>query len=266
MDAEKKEKRSGQERPKAPAFPGLLEEMTIEEVQAFGAKVAVLPLGSTEPHGPHLPYGTDTFEATRLARIGVALANERGAGAILYPALPITNNVNLRKFPFACRIGIRTLMNVIIDIVTQCKEEGVMKFVIVNGHGGNHSAINAAMREIAGMDNMPFVCAAARLAQDPLSGEHAGESETSRMLWIRPDLVRTHKLGVFSIGKLRMSELAFADFVRPWHLENPASAGGDTRNSTAEKGKAVIEAEAEGLAKLLVALSKATLDARFPYV
>ena len=42
---------------------GKLEEMTIEEVRQFQPEVAVFPLGSTEPHGPHLPYGTDTLIA-----------------------------------------------------------------------------------------------------------------------------------------------------------------------------------------------------------
>src|SRR5262249_19909693 len=134
--------------------------MTIDDVRAFGAEVAVLPLGSTEPHGPHLPYGTDTFQVTNLSREGVRIANSRGGRVLLYPTPPLTNNVNFRKFPFACRIGVRTLMTVIIDIVMQCKEDGVMKFVIVNGHGGNPGAIAAAMREIAGMDDMPFVCLA----------------------------------------------------------------------------------------------------------
>ncbi|MCW8132910.1 MAG: creatininase family protein [Planctomycetota bacterium] len=255
----------------APAFMGLLEEMTIDEVRAFKPRVAVLPLGSTEPHGPHLPYGTDTYQVTRLARLGVASANKQGAKAILYPTLPITNNANFRKFPFACRIGIRTLMTVIRDIATQCREDGVMKLVIVNGHGGNPGAIMASMREIAGMDGMPFVCLASRLNpagfKTPIEfpSEHAGESETSRMMWIRPDLVRTKKLRNNPLGKIKVPGLERADFVRPWHLYLPVSAGGETRVSSAAKGQAVIEAEARGLAELLVGLGKTKFNARFPY-
>jgi hypothetical protein len=54
-------------------------------------------------------------------------------------------------------------------------------------------------------------------------------------------------------------------FIRPWHVYVPASAGGETRKSTAAKGRAVVEASARGLADLLEALSKAKFDARFPY-
>ncbi|MCZ7648274.1 MAG: creatininase family protein [Planctomycetota bacterium] len=266
-----KTKKKPGRRPAGAAFPGLLEEMTVEEVRAFKPEVAVLPLGSTEPHGPHLPYGTDTWQVTRLCRLGVERANARGAKALLYPALPITNNANVRKFPFALRIGIRTLMTVILDIAKQCWEDGIRKVVIVNGHGGNPGAIMAAQRELAGMDEVPFVFWATDLKpegfKDPMEhpSDHGGESETSRMLWIRPDLVRTHKLREFPVSEPRDPAFKRAQYVRPWHLYLPASAGGETRKSSARKGKAVIEAEAEGLAELLMAVSKARVDGRFPY-
>lgn len=253
------------------AFPGLLEEMTVEEVRAFKPRVAVVALGSTEPHGPHLPYGTDTWQVTRLCRLGVEWANARGAKALLYPTLPITNNVNMKKFPFALRIGVRTLMTVLLDLATQAREDGVGKLVIVNGHGGNPGAIMASQREMAGMDGMPFVCWASDLKPEDFKSpiehgsDHAGESETSRMMWIRPDLVREHKFANNPLGTVKVKALRRAQFVRPWHLYMPQSAGGETRKSSAAKGKAVIEAEARGLAELLVELDKAKLDARFPY-
>jgi creatinine amidohydrolase len=254
-----------------PAFPGLLEEMTIAEVRAFDPQVVVLPLGSTEPHGPHLPYGTDTWQVSRLARLAVERANQDGGRALLYPTLPITNNVNFRHFPFALRIGVRTLMTVILDIVSQCKEDGIEKVVIVNGHGGSSDAVGAALREIAGMDDMPFVCLASPQSpegfQSPIvhPSSHGGESETSRMLWIRQDLVRRSELADFPVGRLRAEALRHATFVRPWHLFLPEAAGGETREASAKTGRAVIEASAAGLAELLVWLSRAELDEWFPY-
>jgi len=256
----------------AAAFPGLLEEMTVEEVREFAPEVVVLPLGSTEPHGPHLPMGTDTYQVTRLCRLAVEQANHNGARVLLYPTLPITNNVNFRKFPFALRIGVRTLMSVIVDIVTQCKEDGIRKVVIVNGHGGNPGAIGAALREIAGMDDMPFVCSTGGIAPkgfvSPIEhpSDHAGESETSQILWIRPELVRQDKLADNPRGQLRVKGLEKTQFVRPWHLYVPTSAGGETRAASAEKGQMLIEANAKGLADFLVELSQAPYDARFPYV
>lgn len=253
------------------AFPGLLEEMTVEEVRRFDPEVVVLPLGSTEPHGPHLPYGTDTWQVTRSARLAVERANAEGGRVLLYPTLPITNNVNFRKHPFALRIGVRTLMSVIVDVVTQCKEDGIRKVVLVNGHGGNGDTIAAVLREIAGMDEMPFVCLAApRPApgfRSPIvhPSSHGGESETSRMMWIRPDLVREDALDDFPVSELRFEALKHAHFVRPWHLYLPEIAGGEARESSAEKGQTVIEANAKVLAEFLVALSQAEVDAWFPY-
>ncbi|MFM1852208.1 MAG: Creatinine amidohydrolase [Verrucomicrobiota bacterium] len=258
--------------PDSPAFPGLLEEMTVDEVRAFRPEVVVLPLGSTEPHGPHLPYGTDTFQVTRLCRLGVAQANRDGARALLYPTLPITNNANFRQFPFALRMGVRTLMQVLVDVAKQCRDDGVKKLVFVNGHGGNPGALDATLREIAGRDDLPFACWTWGIPPEDYvnpfehPSDHAGEKETSQMLWIRPDLVRSDQLADNPFGRLRVPSLAKASFVRPWHLYVPASAGGETRKATAAKGETYITAHATGLAKLLVELSAAEFDERFPYV
>ena len=254
-----------------PAFPGLLEEMTVDEVRAFEPEVVVLPLGSTEPHGPHLPLGTDTYQVTALSRLAVEAANRQGGRVLLYPTLPITNNANVRAFPFALRMGIRTLMSVIVDIVTQCREDGIRKVVIVNGHGGNPATIDAALREIAAMDDMPFVCWTGGIPPadfvDPIehASDHGGESETSRVMDLRPDLVRTDELADNPFGRLRVKSLVGARFVRPWHLYVPASAGGETRASSAEKGRALHEAYSEGLAALLLELSQTPYNERFPY-
>jgi creatinine amidohydrolase len=255
-----------------PAFAGLLEEMTVEEIRAFAPEVVVLPLGSTEPHGPHLPLGTDTFQVTRLCRLAVEQANSKGARALLYPALPITNNANVRRFPFALRVGIRTLMSMLVDIATQCKEDGIKKVVIVNGHGGNPATIDAATREISGMDDMPFVCWTSGFTPNgfvsPIEhpSEHGGECETSRMMWIRPQLVHEDKLDDNPVAQLRVKALANMNFVRPWHIYVPVSAGGETRKASAQKGKEIIEAEAAALASMLLELSQTPYDESFPYV
>jgi len=245
--------------------------MTLKEVRDFDPEVVVLPLGSTEPHGEHLPYGTDIYEVQTLCREAVAQANAQGAKVLLYPTLPITNNANMRKLPFALRMGVRTLMQVLLDIASQCYEDGVRKMVLVNGHGGNPGAIDATLREMSGMDRMPFACSTKGTPgedfEDPIEhpSDHAGEDETSRMLAIRPDLVRTDKLKAYPIGKLAVPLLKYASFVRPWHRYMPETAGGETRSSSAKKGRALLDAKAKGLARLLIELSQAPYDDHFPY-
>ena len=252
---------------------GILEEMTIEEVRAMKPDTAVVPIGSTEPHGPHLPYGSDTFLTKAVSEEAVRIAVRRGAGVVCLPTIPIGNNVNFRRFPFALRMGVRTLMQVVEDIVRQLQEDGVRKVVVVNDHGRNTDALRAALREIAANDGAPFVCLicpcdfggdiASRLIQHP--SDHAGEWETCMNLALRPDLVKSDRLGNYPFGKLDMPELRKTFFVRPWHLYVPESAGGESRTASAEKGRKILDAAVEGLAEFLVKLAAAPWTETFPY-
>ncbi|MEX0886748.1 MAG: creatininase family protein [Phycisphaeraceae bacterium] len=257
---------------------GILETMTIDDVRALNPEVVVLPIASTEPHGPHLPYGTDVFQCDAVCRRAVQRANERGGRVLMYPTLPISNNVNFKAFPFACRIGVRTLMRVLLDIIDALEADGIRKIVLVNGHGGNPDTIRATLREQ--LDRKPpgqgpFVClvpgyllpdgeAELGIAHE---SDHGGESETSQILHLRPDLVRQDKLDVFPIHDPAIAHLqtASAEFVRLWHAYMPVSVGGETRESTAAKGQRVIDTVADGLAALLVELTEAAWHERFPY-
>ena len=87
------------------------------------------------------------------------------------------------------------------------------------------------------------------------------------MLHIREDLVRKEEFDVFPFGELAVEELNDPGvyFVRPWHLHVPKAAGGDVRESTAEKGEQFIKHTAKQIAKLLVALSKTEWTPHFPF-
>ena len=97
--------------------------------------------------------------------------------------------------------------------------------------------------------------------------DHAGEEEASFMLHLRPDLVRKDKLAdnPRRFPKLKAIEEIGAEFVRPWHLYLPVSAGGDSTRATAEKGKTVLDSAIEGTGKFLAELSKAPESETFPY-
>jgi len=193
-----------------------------------------------------------------------------------YGTLPISNNVNVKFRPFTCRISVQTLMQTLLDILTAIAEDGVRKIVIWNSHGGNPDTIRATLRAFS--DTQPtdggvFAC----LASGPPGlgakagivhpSVHGGESETSEMLFERPDLVHTDKFENFPFGQIAVEALAggAAHFVRPWHRAVPASAGGQTSESSAEKGKILIEGSAEYLAELLVQLTEAPWSEAFPY-
>ena len=254
---------------------GILEEMTIAEVRALAPNVALLPLGSTEPHGPALPYGTDSFTIGAVSRRATVLANERGARALCYPTLPITLNNNFRAFPFACRMGVATFMAMLADIVTQAAADGIRRVVLANGHGGNTDAVRAMLRELAARDNMPFVCMIQGMMADKAviaaniehPSDHAGESEVSIQMFVRPELVRPERLADNPRNKPALPSLNDDKvfFVKPWHRYVPASAGGDQRRAAAAKGRALVESSSANIAQLLVELSQAPESATFPY-
>jgi len=254
---------------------GILQEMTLDEVREFRPEVVLLGVGSTEPHGPALPYGTDFFRADELCRRAAARANELGARVLVYPTLPVGNNVNMKAFPFACRIGVRTLMLAILDVIKALEEDGVRKIAIVNAHGGNTDALRAALREhfdLTAPERRAFVCLvegtpAGDSPRPPADAEHGGEGEISIMMHISPELVRAGKIREHPMGKIALESLGRGGvyFVRPWHRHVPACAGGRPQGSTPRKGADLMEAGVEGLARLLAELSAAAWSPDFPY-
>jgi len=111
-------------------------------------EVALLPIGSTEPHAQHLVYGTDTFQVERFAERVAAEANQRGARCLLLPTMPFSCNVNLHECAWAMDLQPRTLIDFVTDVVASVVRQGVKKIVILNGHGGNEAALQAGLREM----------------------------------------------------------------------------------------------------------------------
>ena len=255
---------------------GILSEMTIDQVREFGPEVVLLAVGSTEPHGPAMQYGTDAWAVDYIARHATVRANDQGARVLMYPTLPIGNNVNFVAWPFVCRIGVRTLMLTLLDIIEAVEQDGIRKVVLLNGHGGNTDAMNAVLREHYGRtpsDRRAFVCVTTSLPSKEATAmvehpsNHGGESETSRQMYIRGEGVDASKLDNFPRGvpTIDLLEDPRIRWVRPWHLHYPVSAGGDARKSSVEKGKALVESGIDGLAKFLVELSDAPWHPDFPY-
>ena len=189
--------------------------------------------------------------------------------------MPITLNSNARALPFACRVDVRTFMQMLIDIARQGFADGIRRLVIVNGHGGNTQAIGAALRELSAMDDVPFACAVSATGMADESArkllvhpsEHGGEQEVALVMHLRPDLVRPDKVADNPFGQLAVEALKDprVTFVRPWHLACPASAAGDQRQATAAKGEALVASAARAIGRLLVELSQAPAGAAFPY-
>ncbi len=148
----------------------------------------VVPIGACEQHGPHLPLDTDTRIAVALAQ---SLADKYDEGDLLVtPALGITASGEHASFPGRLSIGAAVMEQVIIELVRSADwSAGV---VLVNGHGGNRVAVEQAVRVLHAEQRRVL----AWWPNIPGGDAHAGDTETSMMLALAPDLVRMHRAEV----------------------------------------------------------------------
>ncbi len=141
----------------------------------------VVPVGACEQHGPHLPLDTDIRIAKALAE---RLADKFDEGELLVtPPLTITASGEHASFPGTLSIGAEVMEQVIIELVRSADwSAGV---VLVNGHGGNRLPVERAVRVLQAEQRPVF----AWWPTIPGGDAHAGDSETSIMLALVPDLV-----------------------------------------------------------------------------
>ena len=192
--------------------------------------IIAIPVGSCEQHGPHLPLDTDSRIAVALAE-GLATSFEPG-DVLIGPTIAATSSGEHAGFPGTLSIGATVLEQMIVELVRSADwSAGV---VLVNGHGGNARAVQRATNLLLGEGRRV-------LAWWPhvRNGDaHAGETETSMMLAIAPELVRMSRaeagrpeLLVDLIDELR------AEGVR---AVSPNGILGDPRGATVGHGKALL--------------------------
>ena len=125
-----------------------LAETNYGSVRKRRYEVAVLPLGATEPHNLHLPYGMDILEGDTVGEKICEEADRRGAKVMLLPTIPYGTQSNQLEFPFAMNLYPSTLGAVISDLVESLVRTGLRKIVLLNSHGGNE--IKPVLRELYG--------------------------------------------------------------------------------------------------------------------
>lgn len=150
------------------------------DVEAAARGALVVPLGSLEQHGPHLPLATDTLVASAVAE---RLAAVR-PGAALAPAVPFGASGEHAGFAGTVSIGTQALRLLLVELLRDATSTWPA-VLLVNGHGGNAEAVAGAVR--LGLDEGRAV-AAVHLGL-PGMDAHAGRSETSLLLHLTPHLV-----------------------------------------------------------------------------
>ncbi|MGI9473680.1 MAG: creatininase family protein [Rubripirellula sp.] len=254
----------------------VLAESHYGSVKATETKVAVIPLGATEPHNLHLPYGTDVFEATIIGERVSEEAHRRGAKVTLLPTIPYGVQTNMRKLPLAINVNPATLDLLLTDIVDSLKNSGIEKVLLLNSHGGND--FKPLLRTLAGRDVQLFLCDWFKMVNDVYDTifahpeDHAGEMETSFALAFFPHLVRMNDDGTIQAdeGATRKSRFeaineGWVQITRRWDLLTTNCGSGNPHEASSEKGHQVMEVIVDRLAAFLCELSKSSLDPQFPF-
>ena len=161
-----------------------LAEVSWVDAQGIMGEVdtVILPVGSTEQHGPHCPLGTD-----HVAAEAVSLAVGERTSLLVLPVVPVGVSSHHRQFPGTLWVHPSVFKEYVEAIILSASSHGPRKFIIINGHGGN----TASLREVAEdmrSDEDVFV-AIVNAFPAKLDG-HAGEDETSVMLYLHPELVK----------------------------------------------------------------------------
>src|SRR6266436_3445207 len=118
--------------------PWRLSELTLLDVKKARFQAAVVSVGATEAHNYHLPYGTDNYEASEIADRACGWAWKRGARVALLPHIPFGADQNMLCYPMTISVDQELLNALVESIVRSLEHHGVMKLLIINGHGGNN--------------------------------------------------------------------------------------------------------------------------------
>ncbi|WP_396655798.1 mycofactocin biosynthesis peptidyl-dipeptidase MftE [Microbacterium sp.] len=211
--------------------------------ETAGKGVLLIPLGSTEQHGPHLPLDTDTRIA---AAVAADLADRFGAAgmpALVAPPVAYGASGEHEGFAGTVSIGTAALTGVLVE-ATRSASRWAGAVVFVNGHGGNVDAVREATAQLRseGRDAEWVPCAAA--VEESRADAHAGWVETSLMLHLAPDEVR--------IGRAVAGERKPLDEILPALRRDgvrgvaPNGVLGDPAGASAAEGRRLLDAMCAG--------------------
>lgn len=180
-----------------------LAELTWQDVEALSREVVVLiPTGSLEQHGPHLPLFTDSILATAAAE---GVESRLSDKVLLTPTLWLGASGHHLAFPGSLSNGFEAYMGAIEGVVESLWPHGFRKFYVLNGHGGNTEPNGMVLRTLKAryptgvFGHSGYFAFIPQSELDAMRGpikgiRHACEAEASLMLHVRPDLVRKDRL------------------------------------------------------------------------
>ena len=238
--------------------------MTAPDLRAIAARegaLAILPAGSLEQHGPHLPVTTDTASASAAAIAAARLVANDVPVAVL-PGLWLGLSEHHLPFGGTISVDYAAYRAILEGIVRSLHALGFARLLIVNGHGGNIDPLAVASRELAVAYDLPIVATTpwflapdriAAIFESDTAPKHACEGETSVMMAVAGDIVKADKLDK-AMQQAPAPVHAPAGFSRFYSFSERApvtGTWGDPRSATADKGKRFLAVQAEALAEAI---------------
>lgn len=228
--------------------------------------IAVLPVGATEQHGPHLPMSTDS--ATIDAIVAATLPKLPDALPVLFlPTCAYGKSNEHSRYPGTLTVSAATLIALWMEIGACVAAAGVRKFVLFNSHGGQMAAMDIVVRDLRERHGLMAVAAhwftlglpeAMFDERELRHGIHAGDLETSVMMALAPEHVRADRaLDFASMTEAMARENRFLSITPSgklgWQMHdlNPQGAAGDASRATADKGRAVVDHVSSRFVELL---------------
>lgn len=215
-----------------------------KEIKKITPSIAIIPWGATEPHNLHLPYLTDCILAKE-----VAIESVRKAGkgkAIVLPEIAMgSQNPGQTSYTGCIHYTQETQKHILSDIVVSLGKQGITKIIIINGHMGN--CFKPIIRDLKQTFPETDIIVVNYLDIPELSHskyfenqeDHAGEIETSLMMYLKPNLVNLSDCGPGINRGFSMSTLnrKIGWTPRDWSKETDDTGIGDPRLSTVDKGE-----------------------------
>jgi creatinine amidohydrolase len=232
----------------------ILPTATEKEEEARDAKYAILPVGSFEQHGSHLPLITDTVVACAISRELVSAYD-----VFMLPPVTLSCSHEHSAWRGTVSISSRTLQLVIDDVYASVAASGYRSLILVNGHGGNYvlsnivqegSAHGKSIALFPASDDWKEARRAGHLATTDHEDMHAGELETSILLYSNPELVAAdyHSADWIADDRRHLLTAGMRKYTQNGVIGRPSLA-------TAEKGKAALDSLAESFAEVLQLLN-----------
>jgi len=233
-----------------------LSESTWTDADAVETDLAVLPVGSTEQHGPHAPLGTDAIIAEAVADAAVEVYPGE---VVVAPSITVGISEEHRAFPGTLWVGEDTFRATVRETVASLAHHGWDRVVIVNGHGGNVGPLEEVCARITRHDDayaVPFTWFEA-VDPDDVSMGHAGPMENSVLEQVAPDLIDGNGIETAREGAVERWGEWTSGVNLAYDIEEFAPNGvvGDPTAGSAELGEALLDSARDALVTLLEAVA-----------